>query len=82
MKHADEPAVAAMVAGELPGNSHAEAGLAAVVMLPPLLRCCRSKAATGSGTSSQSAPSLSRVAPPAQEVSVARRAAIVLACWP
>jgi hypothetical protein len=79
---ADEPAVAAVFAGELPGNSHDEAGLAAVVMLLRLRRCCRSRAATGPGTSSQSAPSLSRVAPAAQEVSVVRSAAILLACWP
>ena len=42
-----------------PGNRHGEAGVAAVVMLLRLRRCCRSRAVTGSGTSSQSAPSLS-----------------------
>jgi hypothetical protein len=56
VKDADEPAVAAMFAGELPGNSHGEAGLAAVVMLARLRRCGRSRVATGPGTSSQSEP--------------------------
>ena len=63
VKNADEPAVAAGSLGSCPGNSHGEAGLAAVVMLLRLRRCSRSRAATGSGTSSQSAPSLSRMAP-------------------
>jgi hypothetical protein len=38
VKDDDEPAVAAMFAGELPGNSQGETGLAAVVMLLRLRR--------------------------------------------
>jgi hypothetical protein len=45
-----------------PRPAKGEAGLAAVVMLLRLRRWCRNKVATGSGTSSQSAPSLSRMA--------------------
>jgi len=40
-KDGDELTVAAMFAGELPGNSQGEAGLAAVVMLLRLRRWCR-----------------------------------------
>ena len=82
-KDDDEPAVTAMFAVSCPGNSQGEAGLAAVVMLLRLRRWCRSRVATGSRTSSQPAPSLSRVAAYlVHETSLMRRAAIRLACWP
>jgi hypothetical protein len=82
VKYPDEPAVAAVFAGELPGKQPRRGRIDGRGHVARLAGCRRSRVATGSGTSSQSAPTLSRVPPPAQETSVVRSAAMVLACWP
>ena len=82
MKDADESVVAAMFAGELPreqprrGRVGCGGHVAAVAQVFP------QQGGNGLGHVEPVRAELSRVAPPAHEVSVVRSVAILLGCWP